>query len=105
MCKCKSYEKSFGSMPRVMARSGRGGKLAWRSWRGAPSRGNPPGLPESDGARRRYIEAAIDGMIVGCLCNRQSTPGPKFDYKLHWFDRLAEHAGACSRAASSRAQP
>jgi exodeoxyribonuclease-3 len=43
----------------------------------------------------RYIEAAIDGMIVGCLYppNGNPAPGPKFDYKLRWFDRLATHAG------------
>ena len=43
-----------------------------------------------------YIEAAIDGMIIGCLYmpNGNPAPGPKFDYKLHWFDRLSEHAGS-----------
>jgi exodeoxyribonuclease-3 len=42
----------------------------------------------------RYIEAMVDGMIVGCLYlpNGNPAPGPKFDYKLRWFDRLATHA-------------
>jgi bifunctional non-homologous end joining protein LigD len=42
----------------------------------------------------RYIEAFIDGMVIGCiyLPNGNPWPGPKFDYKLRWFRRLAEHA-------------
>lgn len=42
----------------------------------------------------RYIEANIDGLTVGCLYlpNGNPAPGPKFDYKLAWFDRLIAHA-------------
>ena len=42
----------------------------------------------------RYIEAAIDGMLIGCiyLPNGNPQPGPKFDYKLAWFKRLQAHA-------------
>ena len=42
----------------------------------------------------RYIEAAIGGIIVGCLYlpNGNPAPGPKFDYKLRWFDRLTGYA-------------
>ncbi|WP_184259985.1 exodeoxyribonuclease III [Rhodopseudomonas rhenobacensis] len=42
----------------------------------------------------RYIEAAIDGILVGCLYlpNGNPQPGPKFDYKLAWFKRLNAHA-------------
>lgn len=43
------------------------------------------GLPgDLDDIHSRYIEAAIDGMIVGCLYlpNGNPAPGPKFDYKL-----------------------
>jgi exodeoxyribonuclease-3 len=56
-------------------------------------RGGLPGDP--DDTHSRYIEAAIDGMIVGCLYlpNGNPAPGPKFDYKLRWFERLQEHAG------------
>jgi exodeoxyribonuclease-3 len=45
-------------------------------------------------AHSRYIEAAVDGMLIGCLYmpNGNPAPGPKFDYKLRWFDRLARHA-------------
>jgi exodeoxyribonuclease-3 len=53
------------------------------------------GLPgEMDDLQSRYIEAAVEGIIVGCLYlpNGNPAPGPKFDYKLRWFDRLAKHA-------------
>jgi exodeoxyribonuclease-3 len=42
----------------------------------------------------RYIEAAIEGLVIGCLYlpNGNPQPGPKFDYKLAWFKRLAAHA-------------
>jgi len=73
-----------------------------KSWNGVAilARGARPietrrGLPgDPDDTHSRYIEAAIDGMIVGCLYlpNGNPAPGPKFDYKLRWFDRLAEHA-------------
>jgi exodeoxyribonuclease-3 len=41
-----------------------------------------PGDP--DDTHSRYTEAAIDGMIVGCLYLPNDNPafGPKFDYKL-----------------------
>jgi exodeoxyribonuclease-3 len=53
------------------------------------------GLPgEPDGAHSRYIEAAVDEVLIGCLYlpNGNRAPGPKFNYKLRWFDRLATHA-------------
>ena len=53
------------------------------------------GLPGDPGdAHSRYIEAAVDGILIGCLYlpNGNPVPGPKFDYKLRWFDRLASHA-------------
>jgi exodeoxyribonuclease-3 len=42
----------------------------------------------------RYIEAAIDGVIVACLYapNGNPQPGPKYDYKLAWMNRLHKHA-------------
>jgi bifunctional non-homologous end joining protein LigD len=42
----------------------------------------------------RYIEAFVDGIVIGCiyLPNGNPWPGPKFDYKLRWFQRLADHA-------------
>ena len=42
----------------------------------------------------RYIEAAVNGVIIGCIYapNGNPQPGPKFDYKLAWMERLIEHA-------------
>jgi exodeoxyribonuclease III len=42
----------------------------------------------------RYLEAAVNGLIVACLYlpNGNPQPGPRFDYKLAWFERLIAHA-------------
>jgi exodeoxyribonuclease-3 len=42
----------------------------------------------------RYLEATIDGVLIGCLYapNGNPQPGPKFDYKLAWLARLEHHA-------------
>ena len=50
---------------------------------------NDPKLEQS-----RYIEAAICGILIGNLYapNGNPWPGPKFDYKLEWLDRLYDHA-------------
>ena len=53
------------------------------------------GLPGgADDAQSRYIEAAAAGILIGGLYlpNGNPRPGPKFDYKLAWFERLIEHA-------------
>jgi len=52
-----------------------------------------PGDPED--THSRYLEAAVNGVLIGCLYlpNGNPRPGPKFEYKLRWFDRLIEHAG------------
>jgi exodeoxyribonuclease III len=73
-----------------------------KSWNGVAilARGVEPvetlrGLPgDSEDSHSRYIEAAIDGIIVGCLYlpNGNPAPGPKFDYKLKWFERLIARA-------------
>ena len=51
-----------------------------------------PGDRDDDEAR--YIEAAVNGIIVTSiyLPNGNPQPGPKFDYKLDWFKRLRSHA-------------
>lgn len=51
-----------------------------------------PGDPED--LHSRYIEAVINDIVVGCLYlpNGNPAPGPKFDYKLRWFERLTLHA-------------
>ncbi|HYW58805.1 MAG TPA: exodeoxyribonuclease III [Polaromonas sp.] len=73
-----------------------------RSWNGVAilSKGAPPleirrelpGDPSDE--QSRYIEAAVDGIIVAGLYlpNGNPRPGPKFDYKLDWFKRLHVHA-------------
>ena len=51
-----------------------------------------PGDP--DDTHSRYIEAAVGDIVVGCLYlpNGNPSPGPKFDYKLRWLERLRLHA-------------
>lgn len=51
-----------------------------------------PGDPADD--QSRYIEAVIDGMVIGNLYlpNGNPYPGPKFDYKIKWFKRLQDYA-------------
>lgn len=45
-------------------------------------------------SQSRYIEALVHGITVGCLYlpNGNPAPGPKFEYKLGWFQRLTQHA-------------
>ena len=73
-----------------------------KSWNGVAilARGCDPvetrrGLPgDSEDNHRRYIEAAVNGVLVGGLYlpNGNPRPGPKFEYKLRWFGCLIEHA-------------
>lgn len=51
-----------------------------------------PGDPED--SHSRYIEAVINDTVIGCLYlpNGNPAPGPKFEYKLQWFNRLILHA-------------
>ena len=52
-------------------------------------------LPGDDVDRQsRYVEAAIHGVLAASiyLPNGNPQPGPKFDYRLAWFDRLLRHA-------------
>ncbi|BDU16323.1 exodeoxyribonuclease III [Lysobacter auxotrophicus] len=51
-----------------------------------------PGDPED--LQSRYIEAAVGGIVVVCLYlpNGNPQPGPKFDYKLAWMERLHQRA-------------
>lgn len=52
-------------------------------------------LPGDDeDVQSRYIEALINGIVIVCLYlpNGNPFPEPKFEYKLKWFDRLAERA-------------
>ena len=73
-----------------------------RSWNGVAilarsadpieTRRGLPGNPADD--QSRYVEAAVNGLLVGCLYapNGNPQPGPKFDYKLAWLERLIAHA-------------
>jgi exodeoxyribonuclease-3 len=73
-----------------------------KSWNGVAilSRNGKPeevcrALPgDPDDLHSRYIEAIVNGILVGCLYlpNGNPAPGPKFDYKLGWFERLSKHA-------------
>ena len=73
-----------------------------KSWNGVAilAKGERPietrrGLPnDPDPAHSRYIEADVGGVIVGGLYlpNGNPLPGPKFDYKIAWFEALLAHA-------------
>ena len=75
-----------------------------RSWNGVAilAKGGEPlearrRLPgDDDDVQCRYIEAAVEGVLVGCLYapNGNPQPGPKFDYKLAWHERFNAHAAA-----------
>jgi exodeoxyribonuclease-3 len=79
-----------------------------RSWNGVAilargatpvlTRRSLPGDPADDQAR--YIEAAVNGVLIGSiyLPNGNPQPGPKFAYKLAWFDRLIAHAAGLRAA-------
>lgn len=77
----------------------------WRgqsSWNGVAilARGADPVLTRSElpgdanDSQARYIEAAVNGVLVGCLYapNGNPQPGPKFSYKLAWMERFLAHA-------------
>jgi exodeoxyribonuclease-3 len=77
----------------------------WRgegAWNGVAilARGADPiltrdSLPGDDDDRQaRYIEAAVGGILIGCLYapNGNPAPGPKFAYKLAWTERFNAHA-------------
>jgi exodeoxyribonuclease-3 len=73
-----------------------------KSWNGVAIllRGADPtetrrGLPGgSEDEQSRYIEAEVNGITIGCLYlpNGNPAPGPKFDYKLQWFQRLSKYS-------------
>ena len=61
------------------------------------------GLPgDASDREARYLEAEIDGVVVASiyLPNGNPQPGPRFAYKLAWFERLIAHA---KRLQKSRA--
>jgi len=82
--------------------------LGERSWNGVailaldsdpvPTRTSLPGNPQDGQAR--YIEAAVNGVLITSiyLPNGNPQPGPKFDYKMAWFERLIEHGAELIQA-------
>ncbi len=52
------------------------------------------GEPEDE--HSRYLECEVHDLIVASLYlpNGNPRPGPKFDYKLRWMERLAQRAAA-----------
>ena len=85
--------------------AGTGYNAGWRgqkSWNGVAilardcepviTRTSLPG--DSADIQSRYIEAAVNGVLIASLYapNGNPQPGPKFDYKLAWTRRLIEHA-------------
>jgi len=97
----KAEQRSF---PAAALRSA-GYHSVWqgeRSWNGVAilsrhtepilTRSQLPGDPHDRQAR--YIEAAVNGILIASiyLPNGNPQPGPKFAYKLAWFDRLHAHA-------------
>lgn len=82
-----------------------GYSAAWRaerSWNGVAilsrlgepvvTRDTFPG--DENDRQRRYIEAAVSGVLIACLYapNGNPQPGPKYDYKLAWYRRFNKHA-------------
>ncbi|NIJ52806.1 exodeoxyribonuclease III [Dyadobacter arcticus] len=73
-----------------------------KSWNGVAILGRGVELQEvrntlpgdDEDLHSRYIEAIVDNVLIGCLYlpNGNPAPGPKFDYKLRWFERLKAHA-------------
>jgi exodeoxyribonuclease-3 len=99
------------SFPRA-ALSDAGYEAVWRgqrTWNGVAilARGRRPILVQDElpgdpqDTQSRYIEAAVDGVLIACiyLPNGNPQPGPKFDYKLAWFERLIARAAELYQAA------
>jgi exodeoxyribonuclease-3 len=83
----------------------------WRgehAWNGVAilARGHDPVLTRSalpgdtDDRHARYVEAAVDGILIASLYlpNGNPQPGPKFTYKLAWLERLTAHSAGLMAA-------
>ena len=69
--------------------------------RGARPRELRRGLPgNAEDREARYLEAEVEGIPIASvyLPNGNPQPGPRFDYKLAWFERLIAHAAKLSRS-------
>lgn len=97
----KAPQDNFPEIPVQAA----GYKALWhgqKSWNGVAilSRHAPPvevrrALPgDPEDVNSRYIEALVNDVLIGCiyLPNGNPAPGPKFEYKMKWFERLITHS-------------
>jgi exodeoxyribonuclease-3 len=97
----KAPQDNFPEIPILAA----GYKALWhgqKSWNGVAilSRDALPvevrrALPgDPDDVNSRYVEALVNDILIGCLYlpNGNPVPGPKFEYKIHWFERLIAHS-------------
>jgi len=107
---CLQELKTVGPAFPLEAIRAAGYGAAWvgqKSWNGVAilARGSEPlvtrtALPgEPEDVQARYIEAAVEGVLIASiyLPNGNPWPGPKFDYKLRWFERLIAHAAELKR--------
>ncbi|HWF05331.1 MAG TPA: exodeoxyribonuclease III, partial [Candidatus Angelobacter sp.] len=101
-----------GAFPAAALRSA-GYEAVWqgeRSWNGVAilARNGTPVLTRAslpgnaDDHQARYIEAAVNGVLITSLYlpNGNPQPGPKFNYKLAWFERLLAHAAELMRSGA-----
>jgi exodeoxyribonuclease-3 len=104
---CLQELKASDDLFPEMAISAAGYSAIWhgqKSWNGVAilARGTKPveirrGLPGGgEDSHSRYLEANVKGLVVASLYlpNGNPQPGPKFDYKLAWFERLISHSAA-----------
>ncbi|WP_426112820.1 exodeoxyribonuclease III [Massilia sp. PWRC2] len=102
---CLQELKAPGERFPVVELAAAGYQAVWlgqKAWNGVAilARGQLPlelmrGLPGDDtDEQSRYLEARVNGIRVCCLYlpNGNPTPGPKYDYKLAWMERLIIHA-------------
>ncbi|MDM0029570.1 exodeoxyribonuclease III [Variovorax saccharolyticus] len=104
---CLQELKCFASeFPREQLRSAgyEAVVVGQKAWNGVAilAKGDPPleirrSLPGDSADRQaRYLEAAVDGIVIGCcyMPNGNPQPGPKFAYKMQWFERFNRHAAS-----------
>jgi len=105
----KANQKGFPE--REIARAGY--RAVWqgqRTWNGVAilARGSEPVLTRAalpgdpSDTQARYIEAAVNGVLIASIYapNGNPQPGPKFDYKLAWLERLRLHATALRKTGA-----
>jgi exodeoxyribonuclease-3 len=84
---------SASRVSRSMARRKRwNGVAILARWAPVVTRTDLPG--DFSDRQCRYLEAAVNGVLVASIYapNGNPQPGPKFEYKLAWLERLSAHA-------------